>query len=138
MDEESAAPSRLLGNEFITYPSRWTALAIYCSLNFVNSMLFVTFVAISNLAAEYIGGFYGNEASVNMLATVFLIFFGPATVLSSIVLKRFGMRHTILIAGTKGILACVKGLSNIYLFLFTLRHAIVACAYHGHCKLSVP
>lgn len=91
---------------FISYKSRWLMLALFCALNFCNAMLWVTFAPISDSAVDYFNGnsassssSVGNITAINMLAVIFQILYGPGTVLGTILMKKNGLRYTLLCGG---------------------------------------
>ena len=55
------------------YPRRWWVLFSYCILNIFNSMIWTTFVSVSDIAQHYFGpskSFYSSITGVNMLANI--------------------------------------------------------------------
>lgn len=74
-------------NEFIIYPYRWWIL--FSILEISNTMLWVTFAPINNLVSSYLVGDYGSTTSVNMIANIFLILYGPGTILSIYLLNKY-------------------------------------------------
>jgi FLVCR family MFS transporter 7 len=92
--------------KFISYPSRWLMLSLFCALNFCNAMLWVTFAPISDSSVDYFNGnstssssSVGNITAINMLAVIFQILYGPGTVLGTILMKKNGLRYTLLCGG---------------------------------------
>lgn len=95
--------SQLKENEYRAYSYRWIILAIFCMLDMCNAILFVTFAPISNISKNYFGGSdssYGSSSAVNMLATMFLILYPVGTVIGLIFQKRYGLKHTLVFAGS--------------------------------------
>ena len=61
--------------------------------------MWVTFAPISDIAQSYFdNGYYGSKTSVNMLANIFLILYGPGTLLSLITIENFQVRKSLIIA----------------------------------------
>ena len=86
--------------EFVTYRYRIYILLMFCGLEAVNAMLWVTFAPISDITGNYFGGGkYGSPTAVNMLANVFLILFLPGTILGVWLIKSAGFRNALLIGG---------------------------------------
>jgi len=94
-------------NEFKVYRSRWVILSVFCALEMSNALLWVTFAPISDLAQIYFGGkssYYGSTTSINMMANIFLILYGPGTLLAVGSMKYFKLRKTMLIGGVLTVL----------------------------------
>lgn len=86
--------------EYIIYPYRWWILVIFCLLVMANALLWVTFAPISDLTSSYFGkGYYGSTTSVNMLANIFLILYGPGTMVSVYCMKYYKLKKSLIIAG---------------------------------------
>lgn len=76
-------------------------LFIFCLLEIANALMWVSFAPISNIASHYFGGgVYGSDTSINMLANVFLVLYAPGTFLASLSIKRYGVKRSLIIAGT--------------------------------------
>ena len=98
------------------YKRRWTILALFSILEMSNALFWVTFAPISDIASNYFGGnYYGSITSINMLANIFLILFGPGTVLASMSMKKFKLKYTLIIA------------SSLTLFGALLRYIAALC-----------
>jgi len=86
---------------FTIYDYRWLVLGLFCLSEAVSALLWVTFSPISNLAQDYFGrGYYGSTTSINMLANIFLILYGPGTMLSVYCMKHLKLRATLVLAGS--------------------------------------
>lgn len=85
--------------------SRKLQLALFSMSNLSNALLWVTFSPISNIVQNYLGSKVGNVTNVNMLAVVFQIFYPPGTILGVLVMKRYGVRGSMLL----GVLLTVIG-----------------------------
>ena len=82
------------------YAERWTMLLLFCSLEGANALLWISFAPISDQVQNYFGGgVYSSVTAVNMLANVFLIFYGPGTVLAALSMKKYGLRNSLLLGG---------------------------------------
>eukprot|EP01038_Epipyxis_sp_PR26KG_P009427 gene9427-12703_t len=83
-----------------TYSYRFVILGIFCALQLSNALLWVTYAPISDISSHYFGenSVSGSITSINMLANIFLICYGPGMVLSVISMKHYGLRKTLLIA----------------------------------------
>ena len=68
------------GTGFIrSYSSRWGMLAIFCSLTFINAVLWICFSPI----AVYTQRFYGvSLTAVNMLSVIFMLLYAPGSYLA--------------------------------------------------------
>lgn len=89
MPVESAAGYR-------AYSYRWLILAIFCSLEMANNILWVTFAPISDIVSNYFGGgYYGSSTSVNMMANIYLILYLPGTGLSIFLMKYFNLKRSL-------------------------------------------
>jgi FLVCR family MFS transporter 7 len=83
-------------SEYRAYSYRWLILAIFCSLEMTNNILWVTFAPISDIASNYFGGgSYGSTTAVNMLANTFLILYLPGTGLSILLMKYCNMKRAL-------------------------------------------
>ena len=88
------------GDKYIAYRYRFYILAIFCGLEMANATMWVTFAPISDIAQSYFGsGYYASTTAVNMMANIFLILYGPGTVLSVFMMKSLGLRTSLLTAG---------------------------------------
>ena len=86
--------------EYRGYSYRWLILALFCSLELTNNILWVTFAPISDIVSNYFGGgYYGSTTSVNMLANIYLIFYLPGTGLSIFLMKYFNLKRSLEICG---------------------------------------
>jgi MFS family permease len=90
----------LNGHPFKVYPERWTTLAHFFVLQMTNSLLWVTFAPIADIAADFFGkdGFVGSLTAINLLAVLFLVLYPFGTVLASFAKKLYGLRVSLLIA----------------------------------------
>lgn len=85
----------------VVYPERWVMLLLFCMLEGANALLWISFAPISDKVQHYFGnGVFGSVTAVNMLANVFLIFYGPGTVLAATSMKIYGLRNSLIIGGT--------------------------------------
>lgn len=92
-------------DELKVYPFRWFILAMFCCLEISNALLWVTFAPISDIAGNYFGGgYYGSTTSVNMLANIYLILYGPGTIMSIILMKYCKPKQSMIIAGSLNLL----------------------------------
>lgn len=98
---ESGDRSESGEGNYRTYPSRWTALALFCSLEMANALLWVSFAPISDISGHYFssGNFYSSVTAVNMLANVFLIVFPFGTIGAVYTVKHFRPRNALIFAG---------------------------------------
>jgi hypothetical protein len=88
------------GSGYRAYSYRWLILAIFCSLEATNNILWVTYAPISDIVGNYFGGgAYGSTTSVNMLANIFLILYLPGTGLSIFLMKYFNLKRSLEICG---------------------------------------
>jgi len=101
--QQVAAAAREDGDEtFIVYRYRWLVLGLFCLSEAANAMMWVTFSPISNLVQDYFwqGSYYGSTTSVNMLANIFLVLYGPGTLLSVYCMKHMKLKSTLVLAGS--------------------------------------
>ena len=92
----------------VIYTYRWLILAIYCLINMSYGIIWVTFSPISDVASNYFhGGDFGSATAINMLGTVFLIFYIPGTILASVSLKRYKLRNTVIIGSLMTVVAAL-------------------------------
>jgi len=75
---------------------RWFMLAIYCCLNFMNSVTLITFSAVSTTAARY---YDVSTTAINALVVVFAIAYIPGYPLASWVFMKHHTRRAILVGG---------------------------------------
>lgn len=95
-------------DEIKVYRFRWFILTMFCLLEGSNALLWVTFAPISDITQNYFGnGYYGSTTSVNMLANIFLILYGPGTVMSIILMKYCKLKQSMIIAGTLNLLGAL-------------------------------
>ena len=87
--------------EYKSYSYRWLILAIFCSLEMTNNILWVSFAPISDITSSYFGGHgqYGSTTAVNMLANVYLILYLPGTALSIFLMKYYNLKRSLEICG---------------------------------------
>lgn len=86
----------MLDSGYYAYSYRWLILAIFCSLEMANNILWVTYAPISDIASNYFGGgYYGSSTSVNMLANIFLILYLPGTGLSIFLMKYCKLKRSL-------------------------------------------
>lgn len=100
----------------VAYPERWVMLLLFCLLEGANALLWISFAPISDKVQHYFGhGVYGSITAVNMLANVFLIFYGPGTALASSSMKVYGLRNSLIIGGTVTMIgALVRVFAAVY------------------------
>lgn len=104
------------GSDVQVYKRRWGILAMFCVLEMSNALFWVTFAPISDIASNYFGGnYYGSITSINMLANIFLILFGPGTIIASMSMKKFKLKYSLIIA------------SSLTLFGALLRYIAALC-----------
>lgn len=106
----AAAAAREDGDEtFIVYRYRWLVLGLFCLSEAANAMMWVTFSPISNLVQDYFGqgSYYGSTTSVNMLANIFLVLYGPGTLLSVYCMKHMKLKSTLVLAGSLTLLGAL-------------------------------
>jgi MFS transporter, FLVCR family, MFS-domain-containing protein 7 len=84
------------------YSTRWVALAIFCTLEMSNALLWVTFAPISDISEHYFGkdNFYSSITAINMLANVFLILYPVGTIAAVYTVKYYRPRKSLIFAGT--------------------------------------
>lgn len=96
------------GEAPVTYIYRWVILVIFCLANMSNGMIWVTFSPISDIASNYFhGGAFGSATAINMLGSVFLIFYIPGTILASVSMKRYKLRKTVIIGSLFTVMAAL-------------------------------
>ncbi len=99
------------------YQYRWAILAMFCFLEMGNALLWVTFAPISDITSNYFGGdYYGSTTSINMLANIFLILYGPGTLLATMSMKYYKLKYTLIIAG---VMTIVGALMRYFAALFS-------------------
>lgn len=81
-------------DEFVVYRQRWVILAVFSLLNLSNALMWVTYAPISDLSESY---FHASTTEVNLLAVVFLIFYPLGMALEVAVMKKYGLRVTLLV-----------------------------------------
>ena len=90
---------------------RYHTLAIFSGLTLVNAFLWITFAPIAQLSQSY----YGVSISgINMMSGVFMVLYGPGSILASYMLHRWGLRGA-LVAG-----ACLQGVAGVARYMSTL------------------
>ena len=109
--ERDSTPPHLGGGDrseeesFKVYRYRWLILFMFCLSEAANALMWVTFSPISNIAQDYFGhGYYGSTTSVNMLANIFLILYGPGTMLSVYCMKHLKLKSTLVLVGSLTVL----------------------------------
>eukprot|EP01038_Epipyxis_sp_PR26KG_P015853 gene15853-21482_t len=88
--------------EFKVYKFRWFILAIYCVFQLISATLTFTFAPISDISMHY---FDCNITSINMLANISSILYGPGALLAALCMKYFKLRNTLMIGGYLNVLA---------------------------------
>jgi FLVCR family MFS transporter 7 len=97
--------SRSQDRPIVVYASRWTALALFCSLNLTVATMWVTFAPISDDTSIYFDDV--GTSAVNILAAIFQIMYLPGTYMCVLVMQKYGMRTNLLIAGTVTLLGAL-------------------------------
>jgi FLVCR family MFS transporter 7 len=88
-------------DDIVVYSYRWLILFLFCFLVIANALMWVSFAPISDIASHYFGsGVYGSDTAINMMANVFLILYAPGTFIASMSIKRYGVRRSLIIAGS--------------------------------------
>jgi hypothetical protein len=86
--------------DFTVYQYRWLILTLFCFSEIANSLLWLSFASISDIAENYFGDSYGRSAgAVNMLANISLVLYLPGTFLVSFSMKYLNLKSTLVIVG---------------------------------------
>lgn len=87
--------------DYKVYTYRFFILAMFAALEMSNALMWVTYAPISDISANYFGGsgYYGSTTGVNMMANVFLILYGPGTLLAVYMMKTLDLKRSLEIAG---------------------------------------
>ena len=87
--------------EYKAYAYRWYILAMFCSLEMCNNIMWVTFAPISDISSSYFeNGYYGSTTSINMLANIYFIAYLPGTLLGIFLMKNYNLKRTLEISGS--------------------------------------
>lgn len=104
---DSADRSEPDSKGYRTYPGRWVALALFCTLEMANALMWVSFAPISDISQHYFGsGWFGSVTAINMLANVFLILYPFGTIAAVYTVKYFRPRKSLIFAGSLTALGC--------------------------------
>ncbi|CAF1260024.1 unnamed protein product [Adineta steineri] len=85
--------TELIPVEFKVYKRRWLYLVCICLANMSNSILWINFASIANIAKSYFDVSYG---AINWLSLIFMIICSIFTLPSTWAIDRFGIRFGIL------------------------------------------
>lgn len=83
-----------LDDNLRVYSMRFVICALFCVATFANQIMWVTFVPISNLAADYLGA---STLQVNWLSIIWLVLYLPGTYLQAMLLDRYNLRTAVCI-----------------------------------------
>ena len=83
-----------LDDNLRVYSMRFGVCALFCVATFANQIMWVTFVPISNLAADYLGA---STLQVNWLSIIWLVLYLPGTYLQAMLLDRYNLRTAVCI-----------------------------------------
>jgi FLVCR family feline leukemia virus subgroup C receptor-related protein len=93
---ESSSVTTVALEELIVYPKRWVVLGIFSLMTFANQALWVTFVPISDVAAEYLSA---TTTQVNWLSIVWLVLYLPGTYIQALILEKYDLRTVVVFGG---------------------------------------
>lgn len=122
---------------FTIYFYRWIILALFCSVNLSNALLWVTFAPISDLTATFIGGSVGNNTSVNFLATVFLILYLPGSFVGVYIHKTLGLKATVIAGALLNTVGALVRFAGVFAKDHTSSAWVFTLLLLGQCIASI-
>jgi hypothetical protein len=90
--------------EYPLDPKRFVVLTVFGLNNFLGAAMWISFATISDSLQSK---FSVTEEQVNWLSMIFMALYGPATAFTSVAIRKFGLRETVLVST---ILTAVGGL----------------------------
>lgn len=91
--------------EYLVYRVRWLVLFIYSLLSLTNALLWVAFSSIFDASRAYFN--YASSLQVNMFALAYLVTFIPGAIFASVMLGKYGMRRTVVVAAAIQAIGCI-------------------------------